>query len=86
MMKEAFRNSLDHASATVIEITGRIDDSGGTLAVQDNGIGFDTESDPSSRFGFVGMKERGALINADVSVASEVGTGTLVTITWRDRA
>lgn len=85
MLKEAFRNSLDHASATIIEIGGRINEEGGTLAVQDNGIGFDTESESSSRFGLVGMKERATLINAEVSIVSEIGRGTLVSITWRDR-
>jgi len=84
MIKESFRNSLNHADASVIEISGRIDEGGGMVTVRDNGKGFDPSSNPDSRFGLVGVRERASLIKADVSIESAVGAGTLITITWRD--
>jgi signal transduction histidine kinase len=84
MLKESFRNALNHANASVIEIGGRIDEAGGTVTVKDNGRGFDTAASPDERFGLVGLKERAGLIKADVSIESEVGSGTLITISWRD--
>lgn len=84
MLKESFRNALNHADATVIEIGGRIAEDGGTVTVRDNGRGFDQATTPNSRFGLVGMKERAGLIKADVSIESTIGSGTLVTISWRD--
>lgn len=85
ILKEAFRNAQRHADASVVEIRGRIDETGGKVTVEDNGEGFDTGIEPASRFGLVGMRERAALINGDVTVDSRRGGGTLVTISWRDR-
>jgi two-component system sensor histidine kinase DegS len=84
MLKESFRNALQHADASVIEIGGRVDESGGTITVKDNGKGFETAIDPDRRFGLVGLKERASLIAATVSIESQIEVGTLITITWRD--
>jgi two-component system sensor histidine kinase DegS len=84
MLKESFRNALNHADASVIEIGGRLDEGGGSLTVKDNGRGFDTDANNHQRFGLVGLRERAALIKADVSIESQIGHGTLITISWRD--
>jgi signal transduction histidine kinase len=84
IVSEVFRNVLDHADASVIKIEGRIDEGGGLITITDNGVGFDSDSDPDGRFGLVGIRERAALINGEIDVDSSPGTGTLVAITWRD--
>jgi signal transduction histidine kinase len=82
IISEIFRNVLDHADASVIRIDGRVDESGGLITINDNGVGFDADSDPGGRFGLVGVRERARLINGEVNVESSPGTGTLVSIMW----
>jgi signal transduction histidine kinase len=84
MISEIFRNALDHADATVINIEGRVDEGGGSLTIMDNGTGFDADAGAETRFGLVGVQERARLINGAVNVKSSPGTGTLVLITWRN--
>ncbi|KAA3639512.1 MAG: hypothetical protein DWP92_04585, partial [Armatimonadetes bacterium] len=86
MLKESLRNALDHSDATVIDVGGRSDETGGTVTIRDNGSGFDLKDVSEARFGLVGMRERAHLINGDVTVESAVGEGTLITISWRDTA
>lgn len=84
VMTEAFRNALHHAEATVVRIHGSIDESSGSVSVEDNGVGFDPDGEAPQRFGLVGMRERGMLVDAEVSIESEPSTGTIVTIAWRN--
>lgn len=84
VLTEAFRNALHHSAATVIRIHGRTDEIDGTVSVEDNGVGFDPDREPQQRFGLVGMRERGTLVNAEVSIDSEPSKGTIVTIAWRN--
>jgi signal transduction histidine kinase len=82
IISEIFRNVLDHAGASVIRIDGRVDETGGLVTINDNGVGFDADADPDGRFGLVGIRERAMLINGEVNVESSPGTGTLVSIMW----
>lgn len=82
ILSEIVRNAIDHAGASVITIHGRIDEDGGSVAVTDNGEGFDVEEVTGTRFGLVGIRERANLINGVVTVESSRHKGTLVRITW----
>ncbi len=84
IITEIFRNILDHADASVIRIEGRINHGGGLITITDNGVGFDADTEADGRFGLVGIRERAAMINGEVSVESSPETGTLVSITWRN--
>lgn len=84
VLTEAFRNALHHSGGTVVRIHGTSDEAGGTISVEDNGNGFDPAAEPAQRFGLVGMRERGQLVNAEVSIDSEPTKGTIVTISWRN--
>jgi len=84
IVNEVFRNALNHADASVIDIEGRIDEDGGSMTIRDNGVGFDPAIDSPDRFGLLGIRERASIMNGDVSVESSIDTGTLVTITWRN--
>ena len=84
MLQESFRNAIDHADASVIDIGGRISEGNGTVTIQDNGTGFDFTTIPNSRFGLVGMQERASLIGGHFTIESIPQQGTVVTISWRD--
>jgi two-component system sensor histidine kinase DegS len=48
--------------------------------LRDNGNGFDTEL-AKTGFGLLGMQERVGLLRGELSVRSEIGKGTSVTVT-----
>lgn len=79
--QEAITNALAHATAETIEI--RLQVSKGTLrlAIEDDGIGFETESPAAiGHYGLVGMRERAAEIGAKLTVSSNPRSGACVTI------
>jgi signal transduction histidine kinase len=84
LVTEAFRNAVGHAKASMIRISGRIDEHDGRIVVDDNGIGFDDDGQASGRYGLIGMEERAHLIGAQLDVESRPGDGTSVTIAWKD--
>ena len=52
------------------------------LEISDNGVGFDTSPAlPSSGYGMLSMAERAELVGGELSVRSEPGRGTTVTVT-----
>jgi len=84
LLTESFRNAVSHAEASVINVTGRITETGGTFSVADNGTGFADDESSVGRFGLVGMKERANLIGADLTISSTLDAGTTVTVTWKE--
>lgn len=87
--QEAVNNALRHARATRIDIELAFSDRALRLYVQDDGHGIPgTEGvaiAPQLRqqngIGLAGMRERAALIGAQISVTSEAGRGTRVEVT-----
>jgi signal transduction histidine kinase len=84
LITEAFRNAVSHSGGSLIRVTGRIVETDGWIAVEDNGVGFDADQPPLGRYGLIGMRERAGLIGAELEVHSQKGAGTTVTITWRN--
>ena len=82
IMTEAVRNALEHADAKVVRIDGKIDRDHVLLRVRDDGTGFDSNAEPSGRYGLVGMRERAGEIGADLTLESTDGFGTTVTVAW----
>ena len=79
--QEALLNSAQHAHAQQIRI--KIEETGGALrlTIKDNGIGFDPgEIDTDAHFGVQGMRERAAMIGAELNVSSQAGQGTKIEI------
>jgi signal transduction histidine kinase len=52
------------------------------LVIQDDGVGFYAENDQSSHLGLNIMRERAAAIQATLTLESEPGYGTLVSLFW----
>ena len=82
--QEALNNALKHASATHIQVSLHMEGSRLTLAVRDNGEGFDrrAEAGPGNRphMGLESMQERAKLIGATCEVISTPGQGTTVRV------
>ena len=83
--QEALRNVWRHAEATQAEITAEFSEGTTRITVSDNGTGF---SPPETigglakygKLGLAGMQERASLIGGTLTVKSQPGKGTSVTI------
>lgn len=81
--QEALANSHKHSQASAAEVSLVIGDDFIELRVADNGVGFDPE-DPKSNgrphFGLSTMRERAEAIDAEFSLESAPGKGTVVLV------
>ena len=83
--QEALTNVRKHSRAEKVSLRANLDPYLMTLEVEDNGVGFDTEiSLPStlSHFGLTTMRERCEAIDAELTIRSEPGRGTLVRVVF----
>lgn len=81
--QEALTNVVRHARATRAEL--HLSAEGGvlTLAVSDDGVGFDVDearARPAASVGLFGMAERVALVGGTIEVVSRKGAGTRVIV------
>lgn len=88
MVQEALTNALRHASPTRVSITlGVLPEGGLQLGVADDGRGFSESATPGTGgFGLMGIRERALLVGAQVTIHSQPGKGTQVTVIYRDAA
>lgn len=82
--QEALNNVAKHAKATQALVTLRLNGAA-RISVTDNGIGFDPEQFQPNHLGLKIMRERADAIGAKLTVDSEPGEGTQVTVVWADR-
>lgn len=85
ILQEACSNIVKHAKASKIDITLSYEKENALLKIQDNGIGFHTESVLSEKkedelhgFGLTMMKERVALLGGTISIDSVIQGGTTI--------
>ncbi|OGO01418.1 MAG: hypothetical protein A2Y90_01785 [Chloroflexi bacterium RBG_13_52_12] len=85
IIQEALRNVWRHSGATSAEITIEFSDKSTRITVSDNGKGFklagkvgDLAKD--GKLGLAGMQERAQLVGGTISVKSEPGKGTTITV------
>jgi signal transduction histidine kinase len=78
VVQEALHNCEQHAGARQIRVAVRRQDDSLVLSIQDDGRGFDTETNRG--MGLIGMQERIATLGGAVSIDSEVGRGTLILV------
>lgn len=80
--QETMNNIAKHARASqiIIELAG--DSNRVRMAIQDDGIGFEDIGSNGGHFGLQNIRERAALISADVMIQSELQRGTLVELVW----
>ena len=79
---ESLRNAFRHAGAREVEVEIRYDDEQFRLRVRDDGRGIDpailSASGSEGHYGLPGMRERAKIVGANLTVWSEVNTGTEV--------
>lgn len=82
--QEALNNVVKYAKAKQVTVDLRQQPLGVRLAVADDGIGFDLAAVGPERLGQKIMRERAESIGARLSVQSQPGEGTVVTVIWLD--
>ena len=82
MCQEALNNVAKHAAASLVEINLRHEEAAIELSIRDDGRGFDLEQTASGHYGLSMMHERAAGVGARISIASQPGHGTELTIRW----
>lgn len=84
LLNEAIENALNHGAAKHVEVIASNQDSALSLQVRDDGHGFDVEAATAGRaaghFGIAGMRERARRIDAELSITSTPGHGTVVAL------
>ncbi len=81
MVQEILNNAVKHSQAKNIKVNVQTSDKNLTLAISDDGCGFDWEAKRNSGgAGLFNLTNRANLIQAVLSFTSATGTGTTVTI------
>ena len=84
IFQETLSNIRKHAKASHVIVTLE-HDAKFHLSVRDNGIGFNPSEELSeSHIGIRIMKERAKSINAELSVWSQLGQGTKISLDWEE--
>jgi signal transduction histidine kinase len=79
--QEALNNVVKHAKASQAVVTLRLGDTV-RLTVADNGAGFEPSTVTADHLGLKIMRERAEGLGAKLSVYSEPGEGTQISVTW----
>jgi len=82
--QEAFNNIAKHAGASQVGVTFRAAPEALSLAVRDDGQGFDLAAIPDDHMGLRIMAERAAGIGARLRIDSAPRHGTEVSLSWPD--
>ncbi len=82
--QEALNNVVKHSKATQAVVTMRLNKAV-HLSIADNGCGFEVDKVPPNHLGLKIMCERAEAIGAKLSIYSEPGEGTQVSVTWEDQ-
>ena len=82
VVQEALNNVLKHARAVHVDIALERHADHVSLIIEDDGVGFDPSNTAISTggVGLLGMRERAALIGADLQIESTAGRGTTVLV------
>ncbi len=82
IVQEALNNIAKHAAASYVSIKSHIENNMAVLIIEDNGNGFNVSAKQNEHsYGLISIKERARMINAMVEIKSEIGVGTLISLT-----
>lgn len=79
-IQEALTNCMKHAQASRVSVTVKQHEDWVSASVQDNGRGFDAHSLHTQGLGLLGMEERARALQGQLTVSSQAGKGTLVSL------
>lgn len=85
IVEEAVNNARKHAQADLVSVTVNRQDDMVIVQIADNGVGFSTNAvnanyDQRGSLGMVNMRERAELLEGTLSIDSEEGRGTVITV------
>jgi PAS domain S-box-containing protein len=82
LAQEALNNIAKHARADHVDVVLERSSEHLSLVIEDNGLGFDPSGAATAghRLGLIGMRERAALVGADLQIESTPGRGTTVIV------
>ena len=80
ILQEALTNVMRHAQAHTVELTLALEGSELCLTVSDDGQGFVPATGRPTSFGVVGMRERVLIMGGSLSLESEPGEGTTLSV------
>ena len=83
IIRELVVNAIRHGKATAVKVAGECHGDTISFSVRDNGCGFDPETAPGPReghFGLLGIRERIKAFGGEMSIKSESGQGTHISI------
>jgi two-component system, NarL family, sensor kinase len=78
--QQALTNVRQHAQAKNVSLTLTCSKSAATLAIADDGIGFDPRHIAADRHGIVGMRERARVAGGTLRITSSHGKGTRIVV------
>jgi signal transduction histidine kinase len=77
--QEAITNVIKHAGAKTLTVHLVLQENMVILTIQDDGVGFDVNGKNEDKcFGLLGMKERVQMVNGELNIKSQPGSGTTV--------
>jgi signal transduction histidine kinase/CheY-like chemotaxis protein len=82
IIQEAANNVIKHAQAQHIRLTASQQNHHLALSLVDDGRGFSTDEQKATSMGLNIMRERARTIGADLTIKSQKGRGTQVTVSW----
>jgi PAS domain S-box-containing protein len=82
--QESLNNVFKYARATQVDVNLFISKTSVHFETSDNGIGFDMANSKPTSLGLRIMRERAEAIGAEFQIASRIGSGTCVTVTWNE--
>ncbi|UAB72540.1 nitrate/nitrite two-component system sensor histidine kinase NarQ [Vibrio sp. SCSIO 43132] len=82
LIREAVLNAVKHAEATKISVHCRKKDNEISVAITDDGVGFDVNHHKINHYGLSIMEERAARLNGHVSVKSTPGEGCHIQLNY----
>ncbi|APC19269.1 ABC transporter substrate-binding protein [Pseudomonas frederiksbergensis] len=80
ILQEALTNVMRHAQAHTVELTLVLEGNELCLTVSDDGLGFVAPAGRPTSFGVVGMRERVLIMGGQLSLDSEPGEGTTLSV------
>ncbi|MDZ4721913.1 MAG: sensor histidine kinase [Roseiflexaceae bacterium] len=83
VVQEALQNVEKHAKASLVVVESCVDQASLQIAIRDDGIGFDVQNPAAgvgNGFGLISLRERARLAGGELTIMSEPGTGTTMTL------
>lgn len=83
ILQEFFTNTIKHSQAKELEVSFEFTDENLSIIATENGIGFNLKNFKKNGIGISNIQKRGKLINAEITIESEIGKGSTLTINYK---